>query len=103
MSSRLNGVSGSHGTNIHLPREAVKSFPPVPDDQDDEGSHDCGKTEREDQVTRGNFHVMIFFSDTREEAGQPARDRGQEGPDVVHDVSRPVGLLNNPPDDERDC
>lgn len=96
------GLSVSHETNIHPPEGTVKLFPPVPDDQDKEGSHDRSKTQREDQVTWGNFHVMIFFSDTGEEAGQSARDRGEEGPDVVHDVTSSVGLLNNPPDDPSD-
>jgi len=28
--------------------------------------------------------------------------RGEEGPDVVDDVRRAIGLLDNPPDKERD-
>src|SRR5579864_1503438 len=37
-----------------------------------------------------------------EEARNPMGRRGQECPDVVHDVSRRGGLLYNPPDNERD-
>src|SRR5690349_16512197 len=37
----------------------------------------------------------------REEAGKPVGSRGQEGADVVDNVSRSSRLLNHPPDDER--
>jgi glucokinase len=52
---------------------------------------------------RNQPHRGTSALDGREEVGQPARHRGEEGPDVAHDVGRSVGLLNNPPDDERDC
>src|SRR5580658_443643 len=37
-----------------------------------------------------------------EEAGNPVSRRGQEGPDVVHDVSGSSGVFDDPPNDKCD-
>src|SRR5271169_3656183 len=68
---------------------------------------DLALMRQEVPVDRGRNRVGIGGQPHRapclkrsEEGGKPVGHRGQEGPDVVHNVSGPGGIFNDPPEDK---